>query len=257
MHLTVSGIVLKVQPSGDSDRLCTILTDTHGVIYAVARGAKSMKNKNAAATAQFVYAHFELFRRKELYIIDESQPEELYAGLREDIVRLTVAQYICQLAKELVPQEQSAEEYLPLLRAALYYLSENTRPPLLVKAAAELRMMSLAGYMPDLVMCAGCGAYEHDVMFFLPGSAQIRCGNCGSGTGSSVRLCRGALAAMRHAVYSDLRRTFAFTLSDDSLIQMAQASEAFVLTRLEKNLTALAFLHTLLQMPSVKGETGI
>ena len=96
MHLTVSGIVLKVQPSGDSDRLCTILTDTHGVIYAVARGAKSMKNKNAAATAQFVYGHFELFRRKELYIIDESQPEELYAGLREDIVRLTVAQYICQ-----------------------------------------------------------------------------------------------------------------------------------------------------------------
>ncbi len=247
MHLTVSGIVLRVRQSGDNDRLCTILTDTHGVIHAYAKGARSMKNKNTTATAQFVYGHFELFRRKEFYTIDESSYEDLFTGLREDIVRLSIAQYLCQLAMELVPDEQPAGDFLPLLRAALYYLSENARPPLLVKAAAELRMLSMAGYMPDLVMCAGCGAYEHDVMYFLPSTGQIRCGQCGVGGGeSSFRLGRGAMTAMRHAIYAEQKKLFAFTLSEESLQQFSKASEAFVLAKLERNLTTLAFLHTML-----------
>lgn len=247
MNLTVSGIVLRVQPSGDNDRLCTILTDTHGVISAYARGAKNMKNKNSTATAQFVYGNFELYRRKEYYIIDESQYEELYTGLRDDIIRLSVAQYLCQLAMEIIPDEQPAREYLTLMRAALYYLSENTRPPLLVKAASEMRMMSMAGYMPDLVMCPQCGAYESDMMYFIPRTGQIKCGKCGVGGNEfGTELGRGAMTAMRHSVYAELKKLFAFSLNEQSLKQFSKAAETFVLSRLEKSLTTLEFLRTML-----------
>ena len=247
MNLTVSGIVLRVNQSGDSDRFCTILTDTHGVIGAFARGAKNMKNKNSTATAQFVYGSYELFRRGDRYIIDESQYEQLYTGLREDILRLSVAQYLCQLTMELVPGEQPAGEYLALMRAALWYLSENSRPPLLVKAAAEMRMLSMAGYMPDLVMCRECGAYEHDLMYFIPSTGKICCGHCGVKSGEyPVKLGRGAMTAMRHSVYADLKKLFAFSLQEESLQQFSQAAEAFTLSKIEKNLTTLAFLHTMM-----------
>ncbi|MBQ9902336.1 MAG: DNA repair protein RecO [Clostridia bacterium] len=247
MHLTASGIVLKVSQSGDSDRFCTLLTDSHGVISAFAKGARSMKNKNATATAQFVYGHYELFRRRDTYIIDESQYEELYTGLREDIFRLSVAQYLCQLTMELVPGEQPAGEYLQLMRAALWYLSENSRHPLLVKAAAEMRMLSMAGYMPDLVMCRECGAYEHDLMFFVPSTGRISCGNCGVKRREyAVKLGRGAMTALRHSVYADLRKLFAFTLSDESLKQFSEAAEAFALSKTEKRLSTLAFLKTMM-----------
>lgn len=247
MNLTVSGIVLRVRLSGENDRLCTILTDSHGVINAYARGAKSMKNKNSTATAQFVYGTFELYRRKEYYIIDESQYEELFTGLRNDIVRLSAAQYLCQLCMELIPGEQPAGDYLRLMRAALYYLSENTRPPLLVKASAEMRMLSMAGYMPDLVMCAGCGAYEHDVMYFIPNTGQVKCGGCGiEGSEFGVKLGRGAMTAMRHCIYCDQKKLFAFSINQQSLKEFSKAAEAFVLAKLEKNLTTLEFLHTML-----------
>ena len=247
MNLTASGIVLKVNQSGDSDRFCTILTDTHGVIRAFAKGARNMKNKNSTATAQFVYGSYELFRRRDHYIIDESQYEELYTGLREDIFRLSVAQYLCQLTMELVPEEQPSGEYLHLMRAALWYLSENSRPPLLVKAAAEMRMLSMAGYMPDLIMCQNCGAYEHDVMYFAPATGRISCGRCGTKPGEfSVKLGRGAMTALRHSVYADLKKLFAFTLNDESLKQFSNAGEAFVLTKLEKSLTTLEFLKTMM-----------
>ena len=247
MNLTVTGIVLKVSQSGDSDRFCTILTDTHGVISAFARGAKNMKNKNSTATAQFVYGSYELFRRRDHYIIDESQYEELYTGLREDIFRLSVAQYLCQLTMELVPGEQQAGEYLQLMRAALWYLSENSRPPMLVKAAAEMRMLSMAGYMPDLVMCRNCGAYEHDLMYFIPATGQISCGDCGFNGGEyPVKLGRGAMTALRHSIYADLKKLFAFSLSDGSLKQFSDAAEAFSLSKTEKSLSTLEFLHTMM-----------
>lgn len=247
MHQKVEGIVLNAVTTGDNDRLCTILTDKLGVIAAYAKGARNMKNKNFTATAQFVYGSFDLFRHRGSFTIDESEYEELNLGLRDDIVRLSVAQYLCQLSMELAPEGEAAGEYLPVLRAAFYYLCGETRDPKLIKAAAELRLMSLSGYMPDLVMCASCGAYEHDRMYFFPSSAQIRCGNCAPGGGEdSLPLSRGALTAMRHTVLSDVRKLYAFSLSGESLGQFYRASEAFVLCKLEKKLTALAFLRTLL-----------
>lgn len=246
MNLTVSGIVLRVNQSGESDRFCTILTDSHGIISGFAKGARNIKNKNFTATVQFVYGSYELFRQRDIYIIDESQYEELFTGLREDVVRLTVAQYLCQLAMELVPEEQPAPEFLELMKAALWYLSENTRPPMLVKAAAEMRMLAISGYMPDLVMCRKCGTYEHDVMYFIPGQGKISCGRCGAAGEYAFRLSRGAMTAMRHSVYADLRKLFAFSLPEDSLRQFSQAAEAYTSFKIEKSLPTLEFLRTML-----------
>ena len=247
MNQTVLGIVLKVSQSGDSDRICTLLTDTHGVISAFAKGAKNMKNKNSTATAQFVYGSYELFSRRDRYIIDESQYEELYTGLREDIFRLSVAQYLCQLTMELVPGGQSAPDYLRLMRAALWYLAENRRQPLLVKAATEMRMLSMAGYMPDLVMCRDCGVYECDQMYFLPLTGKICCSDCGvTSREHAVKLGRGAMTALRHSVYTDLNKLFAFSLGENSLKQFSDAAEAFTFSKTEKSLTTLAFLHTMM-----------
>ena len=247
MNLTATGLVLTVSQLGDSDRFCKILTGTHGVINAYAKGAKSMKNKNFTATSQFVYGSYELFYRRNHYVIDESQYEELFTGLREDIFRLSVAQYLCQLTMELAPVEQPAEEYLYLMRAALWYLSRNTRAPLLIKAASEMRMLSMAGYMPDLVMCRDCGVYECDQMYFLPLTGKICCSDCGvTSREHAVKLGRGAMTALRHSVYTDLNKLFAFSLGENSLKQFSDAAEAFTLSKTEKSLTTLAFLHTMM-----------
>ncbi len=47
-------------------------------------------------------------------------------------------------------------------------------------------MLAIAGYMPDLVACADCAAYESDVMYFLPDSGILRCKDCFAGYGRAV-----------------------------------------------------------------------
>ena len=101
-----------------------------------------------------------------------------FFDLRRDIERLALAQYFCELARSLAPQEAPAGDFLRLLLNSFHFLSKGTRPPLLLKAVVEMRMLSFAGYMPDLVGCCGCGCYEADPMLFYPREGAICCPEC-------------------------------------------------------------------------------
>ena len=244
-NISVKAIVLRVQQVGESDRLCTLLTDIYGVIKAYARGAQNIKNKNFAATNQFVYGTFQLFHSKDRYMIDETDYDELHIAIRDNIDNLALAQYLCEYTSEVAPKEADGSCYLWLLRNALHLMAATDRPHGIIKAAMEMRMLAIAGYMPDLVMCEGCGVYEADEMYFMSRSGIIRCSECGPSENCYVKMSRGALAAMRHSMYVDLRKTYSFTLSDDSLSQLCDAAEAYIRENLGLSFKTLEFYKSL------------
>ena len=103
-----------------------------------------------------------------------------------------------------------------------------------------MRFACLAGYMPDLLMCKGCGAYSAPNMYFLPRTGTLSCANCGGGDGA-VLLGEAALRALRHTVYADDAKLFSFKLSDEGLEQLNRASEAYLHFRFEKDFKTLSF----------------
>ena len=241
MNISVSAIVLNSSPSGDSDRLCVLLTDRLGVIYALARGAQRMKNKNFAGTAQFVYGKFQLFDNKGHYQIDESDYEELNLPLRDRLEKLALAQYLCELAMELTPSDNTCAQFLLLLRTAFWLLVNNRHEPALIKAATELRMLAMAGYQPDVVMCPECGQYEIEHPVLLLSSGQLRCAECVTTPEPFALLDPGSLAAVRHVLFTDLRRVYSFELSGASLKTLSDAAERYLLHRIEHTFTTLQF----------------
>ncbi len=58
--LSVTGIVLKAQPVGESDRRITILTSSKGRIGAFARGARKQGSRFAAGTCSVAVGNFRL-----------------------------------------------------------------------------------------------------------------------------------------------------------------------------------------------------
>lgn len=254
MNISVTAIVLKVQTVSNSDRICTLLTDKLGIVRAFARGANNIKNKNFPATSQFVYGRYELFCSRDRYMIDEAVHERLFVPIRDDIERLALAQYMCELAIELVPSEMPAEEYLRFASFAFSHLANADRPIELVKAVYELRMLSLAGFLPDLVMCADCGAYEAEQMYFLPERSVIYCAECMAKVAagapmqqvSCVRLTKGAMYAMRHAVYAQLSKVFSFELAAEPLAQLARAAERYALVCVNRSFATLDFYKSML-----------
>ena len=245
MKIDAHGLVVSEKRVGEGDRLVTVLTGERGVLRAFVRWSKLAGGGRLSATRLFTYSRFSIFEGRDSYIIDDAQPIEVFFDLREDIGRLSLAQYFCELAVTLAPQDSEAEIFLRLLLNAMHFLCRGTRQSSVLKAIVEMRMMSLAGYQPDLVCCAECGRYEAETMFFLPRSGNILCAGCYRAQNGqpAFTLCPGAMTALRHTVYADFEKLFSFRVSPGAERELAAASENYVLETLQHGFQTLDFYH--------------
>lgn len=243
MRRTTDGLIIREQVIGERDRLVTVLTREMGVIRAFVRGAKNIKSRMASSTGLLCYSRLSIYEGKDKYIIEDAVPLEVFFELRDDIVRLSLAQYFLELDYELAPKEEHAEDCLRLTLNALHMLARGKMEPAAVKPIVELRLLSYAGYMPDVVACRGCGEYLTDRMFFLPPEGCLYCGRCAHPAGC-VGLSSGAVQAMRHIVLAEPSRLFSFRLSDSSLRELNEASEQYLLAQTRRKYKTLDFYHT-------------
>lgn len=116
---------------------------------------------------------------------------------------LSLALYFAQLMAELAPELDDAEPYLRLILNTLHLLSSGKRPQLQLKAIFEMRLLSIAGYMPNLVACETCGAFESDPMFLTP---------CMVGSTVQTAVQKGCMTRSRSAL-SPLCVTLCFLIS--------------------------------------------
>ena len=242
MRFKTKGLIIKEQNIGERDKLVWVLTESHGILRAFARGAKNIKSPKCAGTGLLSYSSLSVFEGRESYSIDEAVSIEQFTGLHRDIEKLALAQYFCELCLHLCPSGQEASEQLRLTLNALYLLSTDKRPTLQIKLCFEMRLIAMTGYMPDLVMCAGCGVYEAPDMVFVPRTGQLWCSACAEKNGiTGARLPIAAVTALRHTVYADFDKLFSFSLKDELLAPLSLASERYVAYMTQKDYPTLQF----------------
>lgn len=246
MKINLNGLVIMEKVIGEKDKLLTILTDNQGIIRAFAKSAKNIKNKNSSGTQLFCYSQFIIYQNKEKFIIDEATPKELFFDLRYDIEKLALAQYFCELALALAPEGDKAGDFLRLMLNSIYYLVNHKMNIDLIKSIFEMRILCLAGYMPNLVGCNCCGTYESQKMHFLNDDAIIVCHECMTFPNQeSVILTNSALFAIRHIIYSDFEKIFSFTVSKETEKVLSNACEKYLLFRLGRSFKTLDFFKKL------------
>ncbi len=246
MKFHTDGLIIKEQNIGEQDRLVYALTKSNGVIKAFVKGAKNIKNQKCAATSLLAYSRLTIYKSRDTYIIGEARTLRIFSKLRYDVQKMCLAQYFCELAITICPREQKAEKYLSLLLNSLYLLSEDKRSADLIKPCFEMRLASMAGYMPDLRMCRSCGEYSAHTMYFLPRSGMLECLSCREKISErAVALTPSTLTALRHTVYADDDKLFSFALSQEGLDVLNEASERYLKYRFEKDFKTLTFYKTI------------
>ncbi len=239
--IKTDGLIIREQTVGESDRLVSILTRSDGVIKAFARHAKNPKDSKASSTALLCYSDFTIRPGKNYCYIDYAKPKEVFFGLRNDIESLSLAQYFCELALEFVPEQTNSDEFLRLMLNSLYFLSKGTKPKMQIKAITEMRMLSLAGYMPNIIGCKECGEYEKEKMYFLPLEGTIVCSDCYKGERPYVVLNKTSLHVIRHICYSEFEKIYSFAVPDEALAQAAVACESYTVNTLGHTMKTLDF----------------
>ncbi len=178
MKFRTEGLIIKEQNIGEQDKLIHALTKTNGVIKAFVRGAKNVKSGKSAATSLLSYSMLTVHPGRDSYSISDARTLRVFSRLRQDVKKMCLAQYFCELALTICPREKSAEKYLSLMLNSLYLLNEDKRPAELIKPCLEMRLAAMSGYLPDLIMCRSCGVYTAPSMWFFPRTGAIECSRC-------------------------------------------------------------------------------
>ncbi len=247
MLIKTKGVVLRQRKIGEQDLILTLCTADLGQIEATARGVKSVKSKLSAAIHVTCYSEFVLYRGNgDRYYINSAEALSPFFGLREDVEALSLASYFCELFYLVAPSKEEAGEGIRLLLNTLAFLEKKKFSQNFLKAVYELRILSISGFMPDLVGCSSCGAFQKENMHFLPTSGQLICADCCDELPcEAIPLTDSVLSAMRHIVYSDLDKLYAFRVSKKSEQSLAYVTESFVLPQIDRPCQTLSFYHSI------------
>lgn len=242
--LKTTGLVIMQKNYRESDRLLTLLTP-NGPIRVWARAAENVKSKKFAGTAMFCYSDFLLHRGGDgLYIVDSAEPKEIFFGLRNDIERLSLAQYFCELLCAVAPEGTDTEELLRLALNSLYCLCGDEKSIYAVKAVFEWRLMCELGFLPNLIGCVECGEYSAATMLFDPFEGVLYCGVCAPKKAGLLKLTSSQLAVLRHIALSDFNRIFGFTASEETLRAVSAVTEKYVEARVERAFKTLRYFNS-------------
>lgn len=245
MYEKTEGIVLRETQYKDADKLLTVLTKDFGKITVRGRGIKSGRSKSKAAGQLLAFSEFSLYENQGRYTLTETAVKEMFPELREDIELLSLASYFAQVAETVAQENDPAGELLSLLLNCLYALSKLKKSQMLVKAVFEFRLACIIGFQPDLRACAICGGENPDR--FNVSQGVLQCSNCRNADLEGIRLpiSQGTLQALRYLALCDSKKLFAFVLSDESLRELGQISESYLMLRLERGFYTLDFYKSL------------
>ena len=262
----IRGIVLRETPIGDYDKMMTVLTAEHGKLSVFARGAKRLKSPLFVNTQLFAYSEMNLHKTTNTYYLQSADLLENFYHIRDTLEGTALAGYIADVAIDIAVENQADKELLRLVLNSLHTISLNKKPISQIKSVFELRAASIAGFMPDLVACAGCGNSDLETYYFDITSGIFRCEECYRtesliceklaerqsepdsiyATGQVISLLTPSVfAAMRFAIYSQPNRIFAFELKDtETLRDFANVSEKYLLCHMDRSYGTLDFYHS-------------
>ena len=245
MYLTIQGIVLRVTDYNDRDALLTVLSRNHGKLTIKARGLRRKNSPLIAPCQLLAYGEFTLFEYRGQYTINEAHSLELFQSLRRDLTKLSLGTYFAQVAELISQEDLPNPELQSLLLNCLYALSRLNISEMQVKTVFELRAACLAGYTPDLFGCHICGNQNPDRLDLSAG--MLECHSCRSGTGGiRMPVTPSLLDAMRYICYCDPKKLFGFKTSQETLLHLADVTEAYLTTQLERGFSTLDFYKSLL-----------
>ena len=151
------GIVLRSALYQERDRLVHILTENHGKIAGIAKGAVHSRRFGGAFDlyncVELVYVDKP---GRELVRIDGAVAKKDFPGIRASLENIGAAGYFCDLVNRLTEERHPARDIFVLLAHYLHLLDSHVATPEIVRSF-EIKFVDRLGYSPIFQQCVSCG----------------------------------------------------------------------------------------------------
>jgi DNA repair protein RecO (recombination protein O) len=180
--LSISAILLRAYPYGDTSQILRFITQSHGVLGAMAKGVRKSGGRSGGSLSTFsqgvLAVHFR--PNRDLQTFRDFSPTLVRRGLAEHPVRLAAASVLGELVIHHAESGDSSELFQVLaegLDAVESSRPEQVLPVLVFRLWALVRVL---GYEPLLNTCVQCGSRlgSEDMARFDFGAGGVLCPAC-------------------------------------------------------------------------------
>lgn len=180
MLITLKGLVLRETKVSDSARYITLLTEEHGKISVLVRGAMKPGSAASLPTKVFCFSEFVLYESHGKYRYNDATVIDSFFGLSGDYTAFILASYVVGAADFVTEEEQPDAGIYRLTLNTLWALTHlEKRDARIIKGAFEMRLAGYCGFAPNLFYCADCGKPVVEERVFLDVmNGCVRCADC-------------------------------------------------------------------------------
>ena len=191
-------IVLRVVEYSETSSIVTLMTESHGKISALAKGARRKKSPFENALDLLAVCHVVFLPRpnSSLELLTEAKLERRFRGVENGLPALYAGYYVSELLSYLTQEHDANSAAYSVAKQTLRNLetcSETSEVPHAI-LNFELSLLKHIGQLPMASNCAGCGQptpVNGRILFGLVAGGVI-CTNCRTGQGNLVHLSENA-----------------------------------------------------------------
>lgn len=148
-------VVLRRLDYGEADRILTLFTRQRGKLRAIAKGVRRPSSRLGGHLELFAHSHLLLAHGRNLETVTQAETLHSFLGLREDLIRTSLACTAIELLDRLTPDGIENQAAFDLLVRSLDHLSTWRRPELASRYFA-MQLLGILGYRPELRECTRC-----------------------------------------------------------------------------------------------------
>ncbi len=191
--------VLRTYKLAEADKIVIMLTRQAGVVRGVAHGARKMKSRFGASLELFTLISLDYHEKegRELVSIRDAEILHSYFHLTSEADTVATLNYLSGLLIEFAPPHQPEEKIFRLVGACLATIEASPAKLRELTLYFEIWLLKLAGFLPDIRVCASCRRPLSGPSFFGHGNT-LQCKSCTQDTG--LKLSVAAHAALQDAL---------------------------------------------------------
>ena len=250
MRLTLvsSAIVLRSRPFGESDKIISFLTESHGKFSGIAKGALRSRKRFANSLEPFSLVTLTFRERPQsslAFVVGSELVHSPYA-LLGDLDRIAQASYLVEISDGLIAEREENRAVFHHLKAGLDHLERNGAS-LRFLTAFELKLLRLTGYQPGLELCKKCQkSWREDAFrwYFSLLEGGIICDDCSARCRDVLPLDRTAVEILTSLQAENDNLPPQMSLSAKIVAEMRAAVQRFIQLHVGREIKSVPFLES-------------
>ena len=237
-------IVIKSMNLSESDRLITFMTENHGKVKCVAKGARKAKNQFWGSLEPMSLIHLIYFGREHqsLFRLNHSDIIESFQTIRDDFDKLYTGIYFLDLIDAMILEGHWEPKVFGLLYQALAALNQqNELEPL--RRLFEIRLLSLSGYKPQLEQCVLCRKTPSNGMIpFSYAHNGILCSSCSNSARVDIQFSVGTRNYIKKLLEVEIKTCERLKFPKSQTEEIEKVTHRLVLSHLGRELKSYPFI---------------